>query len=63
MSFRIADTPQWHTQHLVYSTTKVISGLAPGGSHSHDNLPYVNVSDVKEHPQVFRPDRPLLRRH
>lgn len=26
-------------------------------------IQYVNVSDVNEHPQVFHPDRPHLRRH
>lgn len=44
---------------------KVISDLTQGESRSHENLPNINVPDLKGRPQVrvSRLDRPPLRRH
>jgi len=65
MNFRIPDTRPRRIQHLVCSTVKVISDLTQGESRSHEDLPYIDVPNLKERSQarVPRPDRPPPRRH
>jgi len=53
-----------YVQPLVCSTAKPISGLVQGESRLRENLPLIDVSDVRERPKVrvFHLDRPPLRR-
>jgi hypothetical protein len=64
MNSHIPDPRPRYGQHPVCSTAKVISGLTQCESRSRENPPFINVSDVRERPQVrgFHLDRPPLRR-
>ena len=64
MNSHTPDPPPRYVQPLVCSTAKAISGLVQGENRLRENLPLINVSDVREPPKVraFHLDRPPHRR-
>ena len=64
MNSHTPDPPPPYAQPLVCSAAKAISGLVQGESRLRENLPLINISDVRECPKVrvFHLDRPPLRR-